>query len=98
VRAQKAWAQATAYERAGVLRRWFELILAHEEPLARLMALEMGKPLKEGRGGGALRRGLRGVVRRGGRHLQAALLHPSLGGPFSIGNREGSSMGWGGPS
>ncbi|KGQ22501.1 NAD-dependent succinate-semialdehyde dehydrogenase [Thermus filiformis] len=50
VRAQKAWAQATAYERAGVLRRWFELILAHEEPLARLMALEMGKPLKEGRG------------------------------------------------
>ncbi len=49
VRAQRAWAQASAYERGEVLRRWFELILEHEEPLARLMALEMGKPLKEGR-------------------------------------------------
>ncbi|TBH21828.1 NAD-dependent succinate-semialdehyde dehydrogenase [Thermus thermamylovorans] len=50
VAAQRAWSQATAYERAGVLRRWHDLILAHEEPLARLMALEMGKPLKEARG------------------------------------------------
>ncbi|MFX6969206.1 aldehyde dehydrogenase family protein, partial [Acinetobacter baumannii] len=49
VAAQRTWAQATAYERAQVLRRWYELILAHEEALARLMALEMGKPLKEGR-------------------------------------------------
>lgn len=60
-----AWSRATAYERAQVLRRWYERILEHKEPLARLMALEMGKPLKEeGRGG--LRRGVRGVVRRGG--------------------------------
>ena len=49
VRAQRDWARSTAYERSRVLRRWFELILRHEEPLARLMALEMGKPLKEGR-------------------------------------------------
>ncbi|BDB11463.1 hypothetical protein TthTMY_12020 [Thermus thermophilus] len=44
-----AWGRATAYERAQVLRRWYEGILEHKEPLARLMALEMGKPLKEGR-------------------------------------------------
>lgn len=50
VAAQKAWSRTTAHERAGVLRRWYDLILAHEEPLARLMALEMGKPLKEARG------------------------------------------------
>ena len=50
VAAQRTWAQATAYERARVLRRWYELILEHGETLARLMALEMGKPLKEGRG------------------------------------------------
>jgi len=48
--AQRSWSRATAYERAAVLRRWHDLILAHEEPLARLMALEMGKPLKEARG------------------------------------------------
>ncbi|MCS6869004.1 NAD-dependent succinate-semialdehyde dehydrogenase, partial [Thermus sp.] len=50
VRAQASWAQATAYQRAEVLRRWHDLILAHREPLARLMAQEMGKPLKEARG------------------------------------------------
>lgn len=44
-----AWSRATAYERAQVLRRWYERILEHQEALARLMALEMGKPLKEGR-------------------------------------------------
>ncbi len=49
VEAQRAWARATAYERAQVLRRWYELILAQEEALARLMALEMGKPIREGR-------------------------------------------------
>jgi succinate-semialdehyde dehydrogenase/glutarate-semialdehyde dehydrogenase len=50
VAAFPGWSRATAYERAKVLRRWYELILEHQEPLARLMALEMGKPLKEGRG------------------------------------------------
>ncbi|MEZ0320972.1 MAG: NAD-dependent succinate-semialdehyde dehydrogenase [Thermus sp.] len=50
VAAFPGWSGATAYERAKVLRRWYELILEHQEPLARLMALEMGKPLKEGRG------------------------------------------------
>lgn len=45
-----AWAARTAKERAQVLRRWFELIMANQEDLARLMTLEQGKPLSESRG------------------------------------------------
>lgn len=45
-----AWQAKSAKERAALLRRWFELILAHQEPLALLMTLEQGKPLAEARG------------------------------------------------
>lgn len=45
-----AWAARTAKERAQILRRWFELIMANQEDLARLMTLEQGKPLTEARG------------------------------------------------
>lgn len=45
-----AWAARTAKERAQILRRWFELIMANQEDLARLMTLEQGKPLSESRG------------------------------------------------
>ena len=48
--AMPAWAARTAKDRAGVLRRWFELILAHREDLARLMTAEQGKPLAEALG------------------------------------------------
>ncbi|HEY6327661.1 MAG TPA: aldehyde dehydrogenase family protein, partial [Candidatus Cybelea sp.] len=40
----------TAKERAAVLRRWFDLMMANQEDLARLMTLEQGKPLAESRG------------------------------------------------
>ncbi len=49
VEAFAAWKRATAYERAAVLRRWYELMMQHAEPLARTMTLEMGKPLREAR-------------------------------------------------
>ncbi len=49
-RALPAWRQKTAKERAQVLRRWFELMLANQEDLARLMTIEQGKPLAESRG------------------------------------------------
>ncbi len=49
-RAFPAWSQKTAKERAVVLRRWFDLMLEHQEDLARLMTLEQGKPLSESRG------------------------------------------------
>ena len=44
-----AWRAATARTRADVLRRWFELILRHQEDLARLLTAEQGKPLAEAR-------------------------------------------------
>jgi succinate-semialdehyde dehydrogenase/glutarate-semialdehyde dehydrogenase len=45
-----AWAGKTAKERSAVLRRWFELILAHKEDLARLITRENGKHIREARG------------------------------------------------
>ena len=45
-----AWRGRTAKDRAGVMRKWFELIMAAQEDLARLMTAEQGKPLAETRG------------------------------------------------
>jgi succinate-semialdehyde dehydrogenase/glutarate-semialdehyde dehydrogenase len=44
------WRARIAKERGALLRRWFELILANQEDLARLMTAEQGKPLAEARG------------------------------------------------
>jgi len=49
-RAWGPWRAKTAKERAVLLRRWFELIMANQEDLARLMTAEQGKPLTEARG------------------------------------------------
>jgi succinate-semialdehyde dehydrogenase / glutarate-semialdehyde dehydrogenase len=48
-RALPAWRARTGKDRAAVLRRWFELIIAHTEDLALLMTTEQGKPLAESR-------------------------------------------------
>src|SRR5260221_7434866 len=48
-RAFPAWRKKTAKERAAVLRRWYELMIANQEDLARLMTTEQGKPLAESR-------------------------------------------------
>ncbi|MBB2886436.1 MULTISPECIES: NAD-dependent succinate-semialdehyde dehydrogenase [Pseudomonas] len=45
-----AWRGKTAKDRSKVLRTWFELIMAHQEDLARLLSWEQGKPLAESRG------------------------------------------------
>jgi len=45
-----AWAARTAKERAVILRRWYDLMLANQEDLATLMTAEQGKPLAEARG------------------------------------------------
>jgi succinate-semialdehyde dehydrogenase/glutarate-semialdehyde dehydrogenase len=45
-----AWAARTAKDRAVLLRRWYELILAHVDDLAVLMTAEQGKPLAESKG------------------------------------------------
>ena len=49
-RAFPAWRRKTAKERAAVLRRWFDLMMANQEDLAKLMTLEQGKPLSESKG------------------------------------------------
>ncbi len=45
-----AWKARTAKERAALLRRWFDLVMAAGEDLARLITLEQGKPLAEAKG------------------------------------------------
>ena len=45
-----AWRAKLAKERAVILRKWFELIMANQEDLAVLMTAEQGKPLTESRG------------------------------------------------
>ncbi|MBI47305.1 MAG: succinate-semialdehyde dehydrogenase (NADP(+)), partial [Marinobacter sp.] len=45
-----AWRSTPAKERANILRKWFNLLMANQEDLARLMTAEQGKPLAESRG------------------------------------------------
>lgn len=49
-RAQKSWQRLSANERSGLLRRWHDLLLQHQDDLALIMTLEQGKPLAEARG------------------------------------------------
>jgi succinate-semialdehyde dehydrogenase/glutarate-semialdehyde dehydrogenase len=51
--ANKSWGQwraMTAKQRAGILRRWFDLMIANTEDLAMIMTAEQGKSLAESRG------------------------------------------------
>jgi succinate-semialdehyde dehydrogenase / glutarate-semialdehyde dehydrogenase len=49
-RAFRPWAVLTAKQRAAILHRWYELLMANQEDLATLMTAEQGKPLAEARG------------------------------------------------
>jgi succinate-semialdehyde dehydrogenase / glutarate-semialdehyde dehydrogenase len=49
-RAFPAWAKLTAKQRANMLRKWFELIIANREDLAMILTSEQGKPLTEALG------------------------------------------------
>lgn len=44
------WSKTTAYERAALLRKFFNLILRDEAEIASMIALEMGKPVSEALG------------------------------------------------
>ncbi|SRR5579875_404109 len=50
VAAFEKWRKTTAYDRAAILRRWYELIIRDAEKIARSITLEMGKPIAEARG------------------------------------------------
>ncbi|HEY4123714.1 MAG TPA: NAD-dependent succinate-semialdehyde dehydrogenase [Rhizomicrobium sp.] len=45
-----AWKKKTAKERAALMRKWFDLVMANQEDLAAIMTAEQGKPLAETRG------------------------------------------------
>ena len=48
--AQKDWASWTGKERAGVLRKWFDLMMENQDDLGAILTAEQGKPLAEAKG------------------------------------------------
>ncbi len=48
--ARRDWGSWTGKERAAVLRKWFDLMMANADDLATILTAEMGKPLAEARG------------------------------------------------
>jgi succinate-semialdehyde dehydrogenase/glutarate-semialdehyde dehydrogenase len=49
-RAFASWRNVVAKERSAILKKWYALIMANQEDLARIMTAEQGKPLAESRG------------------------------------------------
>ena len=45
-----AWRAKTAKERSIILRKWYDLIMANQDDLGRIMTAEQGKPLAEAKG------------------------------------------------
>ena len=45
-----AWRELTAKQRHAILMKWFDLLMAHQDDLGRLMTAEQGKPLPEAKG------------------------------------------------
>ena len=45
-----AWKAKTAKERSVILRKWFDLLMAHQDDLGRIMTAEQGKPFAEAKG------------------------------------------------
>ena len=45
-----AWRSKTAKERSILLRKWYDLIMANQDDLGRIMTAEQGKPLPEAKG------------------------------------------------
>ena len=49
-RAFPAWRGKVAKDRSAIVRKWYELMLAHQDDLALILTTEQGKPLAEARG------------------------------------------------
>jgi succinate-semialdehyde dehydrogenase/glutarate-semialdehyde dehydrogenase len=49
-KAQKEWAARTGKERAAIMRKWFDLMMANQDDLGTILCAEMGKPLAEAKG------------------------------------------------
>lgn len=48
--AWKPWKTTTAKQRAQILRRWFDLIMANQDDLGKILSAEQGKPVPEAKG------------------------------------------------
>src|SRR6056297_815690 len=48
--AQKDWVRWTGKERSQVLRKWFDLMIEHQDDLGTILTAEQGKPLAEAKG------------------------------------------------
>lgn len=48
--AQRAWRRTIAKERSVLMRRWFDLMMAAQDDLGRILTVEQGKPLAEAKG------------------------------------------------
>ena len=46
----RGWSHSLPQVRTQLLRRWYDLLIAHREDLARIMTIEQGKPISEARG------------------------------------------------
>lgn len=49
-KALASWSAKSAQQRSDILRKWFELMLQHQDDLGRILTLEQGKPLAEAKG------------------------------------------------
>ena len=49
-KAWPAWRAKTAKERAAILRKWYDLMMANQDDLGLLLTTEQGKPLAEAKG------------------------------------------------
>ena len=77
-KAQQDWASRTAKERAMLMRKWHDLIMANQEDLALVLTAEMGKPLAEARGEIAYGASFVDWFAEEGRRITGDILQPHL--------------------
>jgi succinate-semialdehyde dehydrogenase/glutarate-semialdehyde dehydrogenase len=83
-----AWRARTAGERAQLLRRWHDLLMAHQDDLGLLMTAEQGKPLAEARGEIAYAAGYLEWFAEEGRRAYGEIIPPNLADRRILATRE----------
>lgn len=91
--AQKDWATWTGKERAAVLRRWFELMMEHQDDLGTILTAEQGKPAGRGQGRDCLWRVFCRILCRGS---QAHLRRDDSGASARQADHSSETAHWGG--
>ena len=83
-----AWRARTAGERAQLLRRWHDLLMAHQDDLGLLMTAEQGKPLAEAKGEIAYAAGYLEWFAEEGRRAYGEIIPPNLADRRILATRE----------